>query len=177
MTAIERDKRTFEIYHLPKSYATDGFTGIKTFVRMRSKKHSAKRADTRCFISNVSDESLIISAIEGRWCIENGFHKEKDNFLNEDRFRSAQKNTVLNLAIMNNLALQLVRIYQVISGLNLHKANIMKVIENSKGPTLDQIDQQLEEVQMKLIQTANQHQDCDALPQQIMDLRKQKEKV
>lgn len=57
------------------------------------------------------------------------------------------------------------------------KANIMKVIENSKGPTLDQINQQLEEVQMKLIQAANQHQDCDALTQQIMDLRKQKEKV
>lgn len=57
------------------------------------------------------------------------------------------------------------------------KANIMKVIKNSKGPTLDQIDQQLEEVQMKLIQAANQHQDCDALTQQIMDLRKQKEKV
>lgn len=57
------------------------------------------------------------------------------------------------------------------------KANIMKVIKNSKGPTLDQIDQQLEEVQMKLIQAANQHQDCDALTQQIMDLRKKKEKV
>ena len=28
----------------------------------------------------------------------------------------------------------------------------MKVIVSSKGPTLDQIDQQLEEVQMKLIQ-------------------------
>ena len=57
------------------------------------------------------------------------------------------------------------------------KDNIMKVIENSKGPTLDQIDQQLEDVQMKLIQAANQHQDCDALTQQIMDLRKQREKV
>lgn len=57
------------------------------------------------------------------------------------------------------------------------KANIMKVIKNSKGPTLDQIDQQLEKVQMKLIQAASQHQDCDALTQQIMDLRKQKEKV
>ena len=124
VTVIEREKRTFEIYHLPKGYATDGFTGMKTFVRMLSKKHSAKKTDTRCFISNASDDSLIISAIEGRWCIENGFHKEKDNFLNEDRFRSAQKNTVLNLAIMNNLALQLVRIYQAISGLNLHKAKI-----------------------------------------------------
>ncbi|OTA88936.1 DNA recombinase [Limosilactobacillus reuteri] len=57
------------------------------------------------------------------------------------------------------------------------KANIMKVIKDSKGPTLDQIDHQLEKVQMKLIQAANQHQDCDALTQQIMDLRKQKEKV
>lgn len=57
------------------------------------------------------------------------------------------------------------------------KANIMKVIKNSKGPTLDQIDHQLEKVQMKLIQAANQHQDCDALTQQIMDLRKQREKV
>lgn len=57
------------------------------------------------------------------------------------------------------------------------KANIMKVIENSKGPTFDQIDQQLEKVQMKLIQAANQHQDCDALTQQIMDLQKQKEKA
>ncbi len=57
------------------------------------------------------------------------------------------------------------------------KANIMKVIKSSKGPTIDQLDQQLEEVQMKLIQAANQHQDCDALTQQIMDLRKQKEKV
>lgn len=57
------------------------------------------------------------------------------------------------------------------------KANIMKVIKNSKGPTLDQLDKQLEEVQMKLIQAANQRQDCDALTQQIMDLRKQREKV
>ena len=57
------------------------------------------------------------------------------------------------------------------------KANIMKVIKNLKGPTIDQLDQQLEKVQMKLIQAANQHQDCDALTQQIMDLRKQKEKV
>lgn len=57
------------------------------------------------------------------------------------------------------------------------KANIMQVIKDSQGPTLDQLDKQLEEVQMKLIQAANQHQDCNALTQQIMDLRKQKEKV
>lgn len=37
------------------------------------------------------------------------------------------------------------------------KANIMQVIKDSQGPTLDQLDKQLEEVQMKLIQAANQH--------------------
>lgn len=57
------------------------------------------------------------------------------------------------------------------------KANIMKVIKNFKGPTLDQIDHQLEEVQMKFVKAANLHQDCDALTQQIMDLRKQREKI
>lgn len=56
------------------------------------------------------------------------------------------------------------------------KDNTVKVIKNSKGPTLDHLDKQLEETQMKLIQTANQHQDCNALTQQIMDLRKQKKK-
>ena len=57
------------------------------------------------------------------------------------------------------------------------KANILKVIKNSKGPTLDQLDKQLEEAQMQLIQAANQHQNCDVLTQQIMDLRKQRAKV
>ena len=56
------------------------------------------------------------------------------------------------------------------------KANIMKVIKNSKGPTLDQIDQQLEEVQMKLIQAANQHQDCDALTSKSWTLGSKKKK-
>lgn len=121
---VNRDKRDFEIYHLPKGYATDGFTGMKTFVRMTSRKHSARNPEVRCFISNSADEDLVLSAVESRWCIENGFHKEKDTFLNEDRFRSSQKNAVLNLAVMNNLALQLVRIYQAVSGLNLHKAKI-----------------------------------------------------
>lgn len=124
VTHVTRGKRTFDVYHLPSGYATDGFTGMKLFVRMTSKKHSSKKPDIRCFISNSADESLVLNAIESRWCIENGFHKQKDDFLNEDRFRSSQKNTVLNLAIMNNLVLQLVRIYQTISGLDLNKAKI-----------------------------------------------------
>lgn len=53
----------------------------------------------------------------------------------------------------------------------------MKIIRNSKGPTIEELDKRLEEAQMKLIQAANQHQNCNDLTQQVMELREQKEKV
>lgn len=119
----KRDGRTFEILSLPKGYAADGFTGMKTFVRVATEKHPGKKS-TLCFMSNSDKHDLVISAIENRWEIENGFHREKDAFLNEDRFRSSQRNTVLNLAILNNFAMQLVRIYQAIKGCPLAEAKM-----------------------------------------------------
>ncbi|MHC3386822.1 hypothetical protein [Lacticaseibacillus paracasei] len=56
------------------------------------------------------------------------------------------------------------------------KANILNVIKKSKESTIDQLDKQLEDFQMKIIQLATQYQDCDALIQQIMDLRKHRER-
>lgn len=57
------------------------------------------------------------------------------------------------------------------------KANIMKIVRNSKSPTIEELDKRLEEAQLKLIQAANQHQNCNDLTQQVMELREQKEKV
>ncbi len=57
------------------------------------------------------------------------------------------------------------------------KANIMKIVKNSKGPTIEVLDKRLEDAQLKLIQAANQHQNCNDLTQQVMELRGQKEKV
>ena len=121
---IDRSKRTFEILFLPKSYGWDGFTGMKVFIRMRSKTRSSKREEIRYFISNTTKEELICEAIENRWHIENGLHREKDMFLNEDLFRSSESNTVNCLAVMNNFAMQLIRIYQAVSGLELRHAKI-----------------------------------------------------
>ena len=100
-------------------------------------------------------------------------------------YRSSNKSKlflhVARCSLVKNQHLLVDTFNQLIEGHKLAdkqiKANIMKVIKNSKGPTLDQLDKQLEEVQIQLIQAANQHQNCDALTQQIMDLRKQKEKV
>jgi predicted transposase YbfD/YdcC len=116
----EREKRIVEILPLPKGYATDGFIGMKAFVRMVSS--AGKGVCERCFITNTVNEYLICEAIEERWMIENDLHKEKDTFLYEDRIRFTNKNAVLNMAIMNNLALQLVKIYQAVAEPDLYTA-------------------------------------------------------
>jgi predicted transposase YbfD/YdcC len=118
----EREKRIIEILPLPKSYATDGFTGMKVFVRMTSS--AGKGIAERCFIANTVNEELICEAIEGRWMIENDLHKEKDTFFYEDRIRFTNKNAVHNMAIMNNLAMQIVRIYQAVAEPDLYMAKL-----------------------------------------------------
>lgn len=53
----------------------------------------------------------------------------------------------------------------------------MKIVKNSKGPTIEELDKQLEDAQLKLIQAANQHQNCNDLTQKVMELREQKERT
>lgn len=91
---------------------------------MESHTRSSKKAELRYFISNTYNEELICEALENRWHIENGLHREKDMFLNEDLFRSSETNTVKSLAVINNFAMQLIRIYQIVSGLELRYAKI-----------------------------------------------------
>ena len=120
---IKRGERTLEIYNLPKNYARDGWTGMKVFVRMTSKRKGREEC-VRYFISNSVDRELICEAIESRWEIENGFHKEKDDKLDEDSLRSRDKNTLQNLVIMNNFIMQLIHIYSMIFGLSTRHATM-----------------------------------------------------
>ena len=108
----EEDKRTFEFYNLPKQYAVDGYTGIKKFIRMTS--NVRKKPFVMYFISNLKDDEYIIQAIETRWQIENDLHKEKDIYFNEDLIRYTDKNAVQSMAIMNNLGLIMIRLYNAI---------------------------------------------------------------
>lgn len=121
---ISIGKRAFEILKLPKGYACDGFTEMKLFVKMTTTCHDPKKPVTMYFVSNGKDVNIICQAISNRWVIENGLHREKDMFLNEDRFRSSEKNTINCLAVMNNFAMQIIRIYQSISGLELFEAKV-----------------------------------------------------
>ena len=119
---IEREKRTFAILSLPRGYAVDGFTGMKAFVKMTSRIR--KETSEICFISSTDDEDLICEAIESRWGIENDLHKEKDVYFDEDAIRYTNKNAVRNMAILNNLALQIIRIDQMISSCELRESKV-----------------------------------------------------
>ena len=110
VTVHQRENRRIEILLLPASYADDGFKGLKAFVKMIS--NTGKKQSIRHFISNTKDQELICEAIEARWSIENHLHKEKDTFFYEDRITYTNKNAVRNMAIFNNLAVQLVKIFQ-----------------------------------------------------------------
>lgn len=115
ITKHERDHRTIEILNLPKKYTVnDDWKGLKSYARMTSTKR--KDPCIMYFISNTTDHQLIIDGIENRWAIEDAFHKPKDMIFNEDIWRSTDKNALHNITILNNLALQLLNIYQMISG-------------------------------------------------------------
>lgn len=117
------DQRLIEIINLPKNHVLkDDWKGLKSFVRMTSNKR--KEPCIMYFISNTSDPQLIIDGIESRWMIEDGYHKPKDLIFNEDVCRSTDKNALHNIAILNNLALQLFNMYQMISGKIFRKAKI-----------------------------------------------------
>ena len=118
----ERERRMIEVLPLPKGYATDGFSGMKAFVKMTSA--AGRGTCERCFITNTTNEELICEAIGGRWMIENDLHKEKDTFLYEDRIRFTNRNAVHNMVIMNNLAMQVVRIYQAVVEPDLYMAKL-----------------------------------------------------
>lgn len=126
----ELDKRNIEILDLPVNYALkDEWSGLKSFIRMVSARSSGPCE--RFFISNTKDHRLITDAIEHRWSCED-MHKIKDMDLYEDAIRSTDKRALQNLATMNNLAVQLFHLYQMISGLEFRKAKLTFQVEPIK---------------------------------------------
>ena len=113
------EERTIDIYHLPKNYSTDGFKGMKCFVRMTNIRGKSKYR--RYFITNSSDEELIIEGLLQRWRIENNLHNTKDVFLGEDRFHGTDIKANKNVTILNNIAVQLVYILKSITNEELRR--------------------------------------------------------
>ncbi len=112
---IQND-REFYFLSRPANYSCEGFKGLKTFVKMISHKKKNEPL-TMYFISNLSIKKadLIMESIENRWCIENGLHKDKDGFLNEDTVVLTNRTAVLNIAVINSFAVAAAKLYAILT--------------------------------------------------------------
>jgi predicted transposase YbfD/YdcC len=79
-------------------------------------RHSVDRAtgrtsdEVRCFVSSLPAKARrLADAIRRHWGIENGLHWVLDVAFNEDRMRQRDRNGVENLALLNRLAVSLLR--------------------------------------------------------------------
>ena len=115
ISVIERDHVVFRIYTLPSNYASDGFTGLKAFVEMTSRKKKGTVC-TRYFITSLKDPEVICDAIEDRWSVENDLHRNKDLYCGEDSFRIANANACGVMGALNDVAVAVMKLYQVLTG-------------------------------------------------------------
>lgn len=113
----ETDNREFDYVILPSNYDSEGFNGMKVMVRMISKVR--KNPIIMYFISNTKDLELVEEAIDSRWEIEDDLHKVKDEIFNEDKVTYTSREAVVNIAILGNLALAFMRIYQGVTNCSL----------------------------------------------------------
>lgn len=119
---IEQNDLLIEVLILPKTYEYDGYKDLRSYIKMTSNKSNEECI--RYFISDLINIQDIADIIDRRWTIENGFHKFKDTYLNEDSFRCIDFKATKNIVLMNNLITQLVMIYIPLSGLTPRKAKI-----------------------------------------------------
>lgn len=119
---ITQNDLLIEVLILPKTYEYDGYKDLRSYIKMTSNKSSEECI--RYFISDLINIQDIADIIDRRWTIENGFHKFKDTYLNEDSFRCIDFKATKNIVLMNNLITQLVMIYIPLSGLTPRKAKI-----------------------------------------------------
>ena len=104
-TILETDERTLTIMEPVTLYGGEpvvDFPGIKTYIKSVSKIKKTE-GSVLYFISSLKDHEAIKEAIENRWDIENGLHKGKDFYLDEDEFRINDKNAVQNFSVINNI--------------------------------------------------------------------------
>lgn len=106
---VETSERLFEFLKLSKNYKGIDLEAPSTYIKVTSKM-SHNKGEILCFVSSLKDNVAIQEAIENRWEIENGLHKAKDYYLNEDEFRLKDKTAVENFAVINNI---MVAFYQI----------------------------------------------------------------
>lgn len=102
--------RKFYFYPLPKNFIGLEWAGQKMYVKVESYTRNKQEPSIMYFLSNSSNQQLIKEAIENKWQIENNHHKNKDQLLDEDKFRIANKTAVENMVAINDIVLAFIKI-------------------------------------------------------------------
>lgn len=123
----DTDELEVSVMILPKSYAGEEWPGQKSYTRMVSHKRDAHKESTPTvmyFISNSKDPELIAEVIDTRWNLEDGPHKFKDEFLNEDECSFADENAVKVMAIINDIIFGMYKLASSLDNDTLHRTKI-----------------------------------------------------
>lgn len=109
------ETRDTKVAPLPKSLAgAAAWIGLASIVMvMRESVHHATQqvtSDVRYFISSLPAKvKQMAGAVRSHWGIENGLHWVLDVAFNEDRMRLRDRNGIQNLALLNRLAVSVLR--------------------------------------------------------------------
>ena len=107
-------RETFVAPAPPEMLASGAWVGLATIVLVirRCLDHTTGKVseDVRYFLSSLPAKvKRLASAVRQHWGIENGLHWVLDVAFNEDRMRQRDRNGIENLALLNRLAVSLLR--------------------------------------------------------------------
>jgi predicted transposase YbfD/YdcC len=117
-STIEKDhgrveERNFFSVSLPKGLHSEGWEGLKSIAMVRSKRtiNGVESTENRYFISSLMSERIkdIAHAVRAHWGVENGLHWRLDVSFNEDGWRAREGNSAENMALINKMALNLLK--------------------------------------------------------------------
>ena len=110
------EERDYWSITLPSGLHSDGWTDLKSIAMVRSKRTSLgvneeTSSEDRYFINSLESKNIkdIAQAIRQHWQVENGLHWCLDVGFNEDAWRSKLGNAAENMALINKMALNLVK--------------------------------------------------------------------
>jgi predicted transposase YbfD/YdcC len=107
-------RETFVAPATPAMLASGTWLGLASIILVirRCVEHATGKTseDVRYFISSLPPKvKRLASAVRQHWGIENGLHWVLDVAFNEDRMRQRDRNGVENLALLNRLAVSVLR--------------------------------------------------------------------
>lgn len=114
-------RETFVAPATAEMVATGAWAGLATVVMVirRGVEHATGKAsdEVRYFISSLPAKvKRLAGAVRQHWGIENGLHWVLDVAFNEDRMRQRDRNGIENLALLNRLAVSLLRQDRTVKG-------------------------------------------------------------